>query len=110
MKKFAMQLWQDEAGFVVSSELILISTIAVLGLITALATVRDQVTTELADVADALSVVNQSFSWSAVTAHSSSVAGSVFDDAADFCDTATDGAQGLGAGTCTNLEVAATDE
>ncbi len=79
-------LWNDEAGFIVSAELVLIATIMVIGLIVGLATVRDQVIQELADVAAAISNVNQSYSWSAVTGHSSSVAGSLFDDTVDFCD------------------------
>lgn len=80
------KLWSDEAGFIVSAELVLIATIMVIGLIVGLATVRDQVIQELADVAAAISNINQSYSWSAVTGHTSSVAGSQFDDTQDFCD------------------------
>jgi hypothetical protein len=58
----------------------------VIGLITGLTTVRDQVVTELADVADAISEVSQSYSFSEVTAHASSTAGSVFNDQNDFCE------------------------
>lgn len=80
------RLWNDEAGFVVSAELILISTIAVLGLIVALDTVRNAVTSELSDVAGALQDVNQSYEWAQVTGHSAVVAGSFFQDDTDFCD------------------------
>jgi len=112
MKKLALRLWRDEAGFVVSTELVLIATIVVIGLIAGLTTVRDQVTTELGDVADAISVINQSFSWGAITSHCGSVAGSVFSDLADFCDTDADGTNGTaGNGTCIVIcTVAGTDE
>lgn len=80
------KLWDDEAGFVVSAELVLIATILVIGLIVGWATVRDQVVQELGDVAAAISNINQSYTWSAVTGHSSSVAGTYFDDTVDFCD------------------------
>lgn len=87
MKLFAT-LWSDEAGFVVSSELILIATLVVIGLIGGLTTVRDQVIGELADVADAFSSVNHSYSFAAISAHSGSTAGTQFADLADFCDAA----------------------
>lgn len=79
-------LWRDDAGFVVSSELILIATISVIGLIAGLATVRDQVVSELADVANAIGHMNQSYSFSGITGHSSSTAGTIFIDLIDFCD------------------------
>lgn len=95
-------LWNDEAGFIVSAELVLIATIMVIGLIVGMATVRDQVIQELADVAQAISNINQSYSWSGVTGHTSSVAGSSFDDTTDFCDEDTDP---VGAAShCINLE------
>lgn len=80
------RLWADEAGFVVSSELVLIVTIAVFGLIAGLQTVRDQVLQELADTAGAISNVNQTYSFSGVTGHASSTAGSIFIDQLDQCD------------------------
>lgn len=108
MNKF-VALLRDDRGFVVSSELVLIATIVVIGLITGLVTVRDQVLTELADVADAISEVNQSYSWSGVTAHAASTAGSVFVDLTDFCDAGV--TQAGDAGTqCLVIATGATDE
>ena len=101
------KLWNDEAGFIVSAELVLIATIMVIGLIVGLATVRDQVIQELADVAAAISDINQSYSWSAVTGHTSSVAGTLFDDTIDFCDIDGDGGAGTAA-QCIILTVPAT--
>lgn len=84
------RLWNDEAGFVVSAELILIATIAVLGLIVALDTVRNAVTSELSDVAGAIQEVNQSYFVSQVVGHSAKNAGFSFTDALDFCDSVED--------------------
>jgi hypothetical protein len=93
-----MQLWRDDLGFVVSAELVLIGTILVIGMIVGLATVRDQVVQELGDFALAIGQVNQSYSFSGITGHTSSVSGSEFADTVDFCDDAT--AQGTGAPAC----------
>ena len=89
MKMF-QQLWNDENGFVVSTELVLIATVLVLGMIVGLTTLRDQVIAELADVAAAFSNSNQSYSFSGITGHSSSTAGSIFSDGLDFCDVHVD--------------------
>lgn len=86
MRKFMSQLWQDEAGFVVSSELVFVATLLVIGMVTGLTTIRDQVLGELGDVADAVSEVNQSYSISGVTAHASSTSGVSFQDENDFCE------------------------
>ena len=88
MKKF----WNDEAGFIVSAELVLIATILVLGMIVGLVSVRDQVVQELGDIALAIGVINQSYSFSGITGHTSSTAGSMMDDASDVCDSTADSA------------------
>ncbi|MFO0902751.1 MAG: hypothetical protein U0939_07110 [Pirellulales bacterium] len=56
------QLRRDERGDVSPITMILMTTIAVLGIIVGLATVRDYVVQEMGDVAVALDHVNQSFS------------------------------------------------
>jgi hypothetical protein len=81
-----MKLWNDEAGFIVSAELVLIATILVLGMIVGLVTVRDQVVQELGDIALAFAKINQSYSFSGITGHTSSTAGSQLIDTNDFCD------------------------
>ena len=98
----------DEHGFVVSSELVLIGTILVLGVVVGLATVRDQVVQELGDLALAISNINQSYSFSGVTGHTSSVAGSIFDDQLDFCDSNTDVAATEPA--CISVQITASNE
>ena len=108
MKNLVSRLWSDEAGFVVSSELVLIGTILVIGLVVGLTSLRDQVVQETADLAEAISNINQSYSFSAVTGHSSSTAGSLFDDENDFCDSDSDPADSGAA--CVNVNTAATME
>ena len=106
------RLWADEAGFVVSSELILIATVLVIGMLVGLATVREQVVQELGDVADAFSEINQSYSFSAITGHHSSTAGSYFEDTGDDCDDA-DGNNNSGNGNaaeCINVAVDASSD
>lgn len=85
MKTFT-QFWADERGFVVSSELVLIATIVVIGLLAGLTTLRDQVALEMGDFAGSIGNVKQSYSYSGVTGHTSSVAGSGFADTRDFCE------------------------
>ena len=88
MKKF----WNDEAGFVVSAELILIATVAVLGLLVGLAAVRDGIVSELSDVAGAFQDVNQSYSIDGVVGHNANTAGFDFVDNTDECDSNDDAA------------------
>jgi len=88
--KVLAQLWRDDVGFVISSELILIATILVIGMIVGLATLRDQVVQELGDVGAAFSQLVQSYSFSGVTGHTSSTAGSAFTDYTDLCDDPAD--------------------
>lgn len=79
-------LWNDEAGFIISIELVLIATICVIGLITGLTAIRDAVVCEISDVAGAIQDMNQSYTYNGVNGHSGSSAGSDFVDARDHCD------------------------
>ena len=81
------KLWNDENGFIISSELVLIATILVIGMIVGLKSVRDAVVTELADVAQAIANIDQSYSYSGTLGHEAFTDGSFFFDAPDFCDT-----------------------
>jgi Flp pilus assembly pilin Flp len=80
------RLWNEEDGFVVSAELVLVATILVLGMIVGLASLRDQVVQELGDVAAAVSQMVQTYSYSGITGHTSRISGSKFADKTDFCD------------------------
>lgn len=81
-----IRLWKDESGFVVSAELILVSSILVVGMIVGLASIRDQIVQEMGDVGAAFAVLNQSYFWDGVTGHTASSAGSFLMDVSDFCD------------------------
>ena len=80
------RFWNDDAGFIISTELALIATILVIGLIVGITSIRDQVVQELADIGGMISQLNQSYSFSAITGHHSSTAGSFGVDLVDSCD------------------------
>ena len=82
LKKFIA----DEAGFIVSSELVLIATMLVLGLLVGLNSLRNSITGELTDIADAIGNISQDYSYAGLTGHSASTAGTLFDDVNDFCE------------------------
>ena len=84
-----LRLWKEETGAIVSAEIMLVATILVIGVVVGLKSVRDSVVTELADVAQAIGNVNQSYSYSATAGHHTFTAGAAFTDNADFCDTAS---------------------
>lgn len=83
-------LFNDENGFVVSVELILVATIVVLGLIVGLAEVRQAVNEELEDVAAAIGALNQSYTYAGLMTSKSCLSGSRFFDDADLCDSQFD--------------------
>jgi hypothetical protein len=88
------QLLNDEAGFIVSAELVLVATILVIGLIVGLSEIQHAVVQELNDVADAIGEVNQSYAYTGFHAtkpgHINNLGsitfGSSFADTTDDCD------------------------
>ena len=82
------RLWSEETGAIVSAEIMLIMSILVLGVTVGLKSVRDAVVTELADVAQAIANVDQSYFYSATSGHHAFTAGAFFNDLPDFCDQA----------------------
>ena len=86
--KTAMRLWNEETGAILSAELMLIASILVIGVIAGLSALREAVVSELADVAQALANVNQSYSYGGVVGHCAIMGGGVFVDLLDFCDAA----------------------
>lgn len=106
--KVLNSLWNDEAGFIVSIELILIASIAVIGLIVGLTAVRDAVVSELSDVAGAIQDLNQCYSFNGVVGHSGETCGSSYTDATDWCDEPEDTA-GV-ADNCITFDNAPADE
>lgn len=80
----------DEAGFIVSAELLLIATIAVLSLIVGLSEVAFGVNQELEDIGSAFGAINQSFAYNGVAGSKGTAAGSGYGDGRDYCDYDTD--------------------
>lgn len=87
------KLYQDEAGVIISAELVLVLTIAVLSMVVGLSEVAFGVAHELADISDAVGNISQSYSYSGMrvkktgsSANKASWEGSAFEDAADECD------------------------
>lgn len=86
-----MKLWNDESGVIVSAELVLVLSIAVLTMIVGLAELATAINSELNDVSNAFGAMNQSFS---VTGFGSTrlakikayTFGSSWVDAVDDCD------------------------
>ena len=91
MKTLITKLLNDESGFLISAELILIATIAVLGLVVGLSEIAFNVNNELEDVASAFGSINQSFHVKGGNScGKGSKAGSSFSDDADQCDSQWD--------------------
>lgn len=91
MSQILSNLFNDDAGFVVSAELILIATIAVLSLVVGLAEVSHAVNQELEDVGSAFGAVQQSYVYRGLgTRDKATVVGSGFRDHHDLCDSQWD--------------------
>ena len=103
MKNLLKRFLRDDAGFVISSELVLVATILVIGMITGLTTLRDGVIQELGDLGSSIGSVSQSYMYFGVIGHSSSTSGSTYSDNIDFCDEPVDPADGEPA--CLNISV-----
>ena len=86
MNRIASALLRDEAGFIVSAELVLISTITVIGLVVGLSEVSININNELEDVGSAFGALNQSYAYAGACGHKGSSTGTCFTDQADHCD------------------------
>jgi Flp pilus assembly pilin Flp len=64
MRAHLSSLWRDEAGFIVSAELVLLGTLLVVGLIAGLSCVQEAVIGEYQDVAGAIRSLDQSYAFS----------------------------------------------
>lgn len=83
-------LYNDEAGFVVSAELVLVATIGVLAMMVGLSEVAWGVNNELEDVGSAFGAMNQSYIYRGTAGFKAIVAGSLFRDFNDLCDSQWD--------------------
>ena len=87
------RLFSDEGGVIISAELVLVLTIAVLAMVVGLSEVAVAVTTELNDISNAIGALNQSYFYTGFRTDQvkpkAAVTGSRFDDTHDDCDTNT---------------------
>ena len=87
-----MNLLNDESGVIISAELVLVLTIAVLAMVVGLSEMAVAVNTELNDVSNAIGALNQGYSFTGFCAYGngkikSHVSGSAFfHDQIDDCD------------------------
>jgi hypothetical protein len=76
---------KNQAGFIVTIELLLIAAILVIGLIVGMTNMRDATLAELADLSESIGALNQSYSidgvWNA--SQTAATAGSAYQDALD---------------------------
>lgn len=84
MKKLDVKR-RKQGGFILTSELILIVTIMVIGMIVGLVTMRDAITAEMEDVAEAIGSLDQTYAYQGMIngEGSAAVDGSVFVDEVD---------------------------
>ena len=87
MSKTLNALLNDENGFIVSAELVLVLTIGVLAMVVGLHSVAKSVTIELNDISNALGAMNQSYKYHGLKKRGHSRAeGAEFVDRQDDCD------------------------
>lgn len=84
------RLYLDDAGFIISAELVLVATLLVIGLIVGLSEAQHAVVAELNDVGDAIGKLNQSYAFTGFSKWKKGggtfTRGSWFNDSADDCD------------------------
>ncbi len=83
-------LKNDENGFVVSAELVLVGTILVLGMIVGLTELSYGVNEELEDLGSAIGAINQTYYFTLGSGRKGTVIGSTFLDFTDECDNSCD--------------------
>ncbi len=85
-------LWNDEAGVILSAELVLIATILVLGMIVGLVELQCSIVAELSDLGSAFGNLNQSYNISGFASSKGGnqfkarTHGAAYTDQADTCD------------------------
>lgn len=98
MKMFR-KLWKDEAGFIISAELVLVATMLVIGMIVGLTVLRNQVVQELGDLGAALGMISQGYEYTGTQKVDGAVTfaitdGSGWDDLLDECQRLAGGGAG----------------
>ena len=85
-------LWNDEAGVILSAEIVLVSTILVLGMIVGLVELQCSIVSELSDLSSAFGNLDQSYQLSGFASekgegqYKARTYGAAYTDKADTCD------------------------
>ena len=80
MKGLLCRLMNDENGFIVSAELVLVATLAVIGLGVGLAELSNNINEELEDVGAAFAQVNQTYEFRTTSGTKADMGDSLFRD------------------------------
>ena len=85
------KLWQDDAGVILSAEIVLVATILVTGMIVGLVELQCAVVGELSDLGDAIGNFDQGFVTPGITSFKTGgikaqTRGAQYGDTADDCD------------------------
>ena len=83
-------LKNDENGFVVSAELVLVGTILVLGMIVGLTELSYNVNQELEDLGSGIGAINQTYYFTLACGRKGEAVGSTYLDFQDECDNSCD--------------------
>src|SRR3954468_18533248 len=75
MTRLMKKLWKDDAGAVISAEYLFFATILIIGIVVGLASVRDALNNELAELANAYLALSQAYTISGQSGCSASTAG-----------------------------------
>jgi hypothetical protein len=90
--KWLREVWVDEAGFIISAELILVATIVVISMVVGLVCIRNQVVQELIDVGQAIGSICQTYAYTGIDTpcdHKYAyVSGACYLDVRDYCQPA----------------------
>ena len=87
-------LWNDEAGVILSAEIVLVGTILVVGMIVGLVELQCSVVDELNDLGEAIGSLNQSYQYTSIVSRKKAGLGTIkaatfgsrFADRSDSCD------------------------
>ncbi len=90
MKRLANCLWRDEHGVILSTEIVIIGSVLVVGLITGMVSLQEAVNREMEDVAGAIGSLNQSYRFTGQETDCrkcyACTAGSFYRDQPDDCN------------------------
>jgi hypothetical protein len=80
MNSLMVRLWNDDAGYLLSAESVFLFTIVVLGLLTGWVAIRNSVVSELTEVANTISSLDQTYAYSGLSNCASKTNGSAGND------------------------------